>query len=308
VGVLRLLRAAAGSTLTVVATAALGAPLGRAYALGVARYLACWGPIADAPIISERVQSTVMPYAPSTAIILPLILGALYAALLGPEVLARTVEVVAWPLLPGMAALAALPWLLAHWALLWPAWQPGPVRLDGDFWSYAIGLRGFAVVLPLCAFVDGSSARLPVRAGLMAGWLLTTAMYLEPHALFPTPALARLAIPELAATAALSVRSLAVDSLVSVSIPLWYTIAFVVTAFTAWGAGELAGQALGVRDRRLTTTGAAAVQSLSALPAWTSQLPALLPWWSLYGYAACVLGPWLIVAALARRRAAPMAA
>jgi hypothetical protein len=307
VGVVVLVRRAGRRTLFELVQTSLGTWPARAYCLLLAVDFTALGPIRGVPLVSGLVRTALSPLMPSALIVVPLGLGVLYAAAMGPEVIARVGEVWAWVLVPVIALVAVVPWFLARWMYLWPPLETRPVAFTPDLLAYAVGPQGVALCLALCGYIRhaGGLPR-PVFAGAAIGWAIGSLLYLQPTGLMPSTAVANLIDPELTAMDAVNAEPSAIESFVALAIPTWYAMSFVVMALDTWAASEMARQALGLADRRWPL---AIVALVRVLPAWSpiaSLAPSLIPELSFWELGAAVVAP-LFLAALLRRVAKPLA-
>lgn len=310
-GVWLLLRRAPQARIADLATGLLGPFLGRAYLLLLGVFLLIWGPLGNLAVLIRMMLAVSTELTPPWALAAAMTVAAIYACRSGPEVIARTLEVWGWILLPGVVLLVAVPYVASqgqlHPGLLLPlAPPPAGAATSPTVWSYALGARGFILALVLAGrTVSGRALGWPVLGGTVASTLLLTLMITAPTAIFPVEVLRHFRYPVLQALDSVDLAALGLHSTVTVTLVLWPVISWAVVASTLWGAAEAFSGAFGLRSYRPLLWPLAAAPLLAGV--WSpppSVFAAIVHGWSLLAYAVGVAAPWgmWMLAAIRDRR------
>lgn len=305
-GVLLLLRRFPGQPVAAITRQALGSVLGRVYLLLLGAYLFLWGPVGNLVTLLRINQAVINPVQGPYLITTSMILVAGYAAYFGPEVIARVTEGLAFVLLPVLVVISVIPYINADLGRILPlGGLPLPAFFEPEVWSFAIGLRGFILLLALAGMVqDERSLATPALLASSGSSLVVMLIMLLPAALFSEGLLVRLHFPVLEAMETVDAATIGIQSVQAVTVIIWYIIAFVVVASQLFAASRVLGAALGLSShRKLLPWLMAGGALLASIPLTPTEAGMMRHAWSLLGYIAGVGGPWLLIlCALLRRK------
>lgn len=309
-GVILLLHRFPGQTIFSLARQALGPVLGRAYILLLVLFLLLWGPIGCQSIFVRLVNATELPRTDSALIVGAMAAATLYAAWFGIEVVARVGEVWTWLLVPLLSLVVTLAYGLVRLRHLLPlGGVPWQFAAKGDFWSYALGVRGFILALALAGlFGTGRRLTRAVLGGATAAQLLLTLLVLLPHMTFTNETIqgARFQFPVLESLDLIDVSSIGLSSTLSLTLSVWSIIGWLMVASTLTAAAYLLSLAAGLKSHRwplipLTVAGS----WLALIPLTPASREILVNLSFGLGYVVGVVGPWLLLVVFRLRRLTP---
>lgn len=318
-GVVLLFRRWPKHSLRTIAEAALGPAGGRAFVFLAAVYIWVWGPVGNLTTLLRMIQSTQLPDTAPLLIAAVLVAVGVYGALFGPEIIGRASEFFALPMLPALAVLSLVPHLQGEFGRLLPlSGAPADFWFEGEFWTFALGLRGFILALALAGAFPGQQAAWPILAGGLASSALVTLLSLAPHTVFDTQTVARFQFPTLETMDAVNVSAFGVQSFLTVTMTVWHVIGWVVTAATLFTAAQLFAEVFGIGSggtahrsepmgflgthRTLLLPLAAAGLFVAGYPRDAQGGQWLTYAWNALGMAVGVAGPWLLWAVTGRSR------
>jgi hypothetical protein len=298
-GVILLLRRFPGQPIQSVARQAAGPVLGLVYLLLLGAYLLFWGPVGNINTLLRITQAIISPVASPYVVTVPVILVAGYAAYFGPEVIARVTEVLAFTFLPALVVISLVPYVNAELGRVLPLRGLQALALsDPEFWSFAIGLRGFILLLALAGMVqDERRLAAPSLLSAVGSNVSMILIMVLPVAIFGQEALVRLHFPVLEAMDTVDASSVGIQSFQAITVIVWYIIAFVVVSSMLFASSHVLGSIFAISSHRKLLpwlmAGSALIASMPLAPTETAFLRHI---WSLLGYMVGIGGPWLLLA------------
>lgn len=295
-GVLLLLQRHPNTSLPVITGRLLGRPLARVYLVGLGIFAFLWG-FDDHLVQLRLVESATLEITAPLIFSLVMILTAVYAAHFGPEIIGRTTEVWSIVILPLLFVFGVAPWLSGTPGRLLPL---GGIPLESfskmNFWAFALGLRGFTVILILAGMLPPApQLRRALYGGVMLSSVLLTLLVLAPYTLYAPETARYFQFQVIEAMDAVSVNQLGFQSLLSLILTVWHAVSWVVISATIYLSSYVLANAVGLASHKPLVWVIGAVHVLFVgHPRWREYQPLLSQLWSSLGYVVAVGVPWLM--------------
>lgn len=257
-----------------------------------------WGPVGNQRTILRLVEASTLPLMSPLLLSAILMLAATYASYFGPEVIARSLETWSFVLIPMLVLISLVPWPGLLFGRLLPLTLPPLDTLTHPtFWAFAVGLRGFAVLLLLAGSLPAPSSLRPAVIGATAGSIIITSLLVvSPVAQFSPELIRLMQFPVLEALDTINASVIGVHSFLSISLIVWYFVSFTAITTTVFACSDLLRQALGSLNHRWFLIPVFVGGLLTGAFPVTVEVEIFLGyWWSSLGLAVVTgLGPWLL--------------